>query len=72
MMALLQHDQNLSDDIQPLLDAYPQVLALKMRAVVDEVSQLKAQGKRVLIVVRENATAMQVMATLSRKMLTNQ
>ncbi|EWG50028.1 hypothetical protein FVEG_09364 [Fusarium verticillioides 7600] len=47
MAAPLQHDQNLSDDIQPLLDAYPQVLARKMKDAVNYVSQLKTQGERV-------------------------
>ncbi|KAF5967428.1 DEAD-like helicase [Fusarium coicis] len=64
MAAPLQQDPDLPGDIQPLFDAYPQVLADKMRAVVDKASQLKAQRKRVLIVVREDATATQVITTL--------
>ncbi|KAF5557509.1 hypothetical protein FMEXI_673 [Fusarium mexicanum] len=60
-MQPLQHDPNLSDSTEPLLNNQAQVLDSKMRKAVTAVSELKGQRKPVLIIVRENETAMQVM-----------
>ncbi|KAF5984581.1 hypothetical protein FBULB1_3305 [Fusarium bulbicola] len=60
-MQPLQHDPNLSETTAPLLNKQEQVLDFKMQSAVTAVSELKAQGKPVLIIVREKETAMQVM-----------
>ncbi|KAH7244460.1 uncharacterized protein BKA55DRAFT_692260 [Fusarium redolens] len=51
------HDPNLSETLQPLIEIDEFFLAEKMKQAVNLVSELKAQGKRVLIYVRENSTA---------------
>lgn len=73
-MAPRPHNPNLSEDIQPLIKVDHHVLAVKMEEIVATVSALKAQGTTVLLIyVRLNATAMQVMpsqAVTKRDMLT--
>ncbi|ENH74465.1 hypothetical protein FOC1_g10009880 [Fusarium oxysporum f. sp. cubense race 1] len=51
------HDPNLSESLQPLIERAESVLAQKMERAVNAVSKLKAQGKRVLIFVKEDSTA---------------
>ncbi|KAL5585527.1 hypothetical protein FOVSG1_014916 [Fusarium oxysporum f. sp. vasinfectum] len=51
------HDPKLSESLQPLIERAGSVLALKMERAVNAVSKLKAQGKRVLIFVKEGSTA---------------
>ncbi|KAL9568764.1 hypothetical protein ACKAV7_007078 [Fusarium commune] len=58
------HDRNLSESLQPLIELDEHVLVQKMEQALNAVSELKAQGKRVLIYVRENLTA----TTLNEKM----
>ncbi|KAI7769298.1 hypothetical protein LZL87_011828 [Fusarium oxysporum] len=58
------HDRNLSESLQPLIELDEHVLVQKMEQALNAVSELKAQGKRVLIYVRENSTA----TTLNEKM----
>ncbi|KAG7413604.1 hypothetical protein Forpe1208_v007039 [Fusarium oxysporum f. sp. rapae] len=58
------HDRNLSESLQPLIELDEHVLVQKMEQALHAVSELKAQGKRVLIYVRENLTA----TTLNEKM----
>ncbi|EXK40753.1 hypothetical protein FOMG_07495 [Fusarium oxysporum f. sp. melonis 26406] len=51
------HDPNLLESLQPLIERAGSVLAQKMERAVNVVSKLKAQGKRVLIFVKEDSTA---------------
>ncbi|EXM13995.1 hypothetical protein FoTM2_004986 [Fusarium oxysporum f. sp. vasinfectum] len=51
------HDPNLSESLQPLIERAESVLAQKMERAVNAVCKLKAQGKRVLIFVKEDSTA---------------
>ncbi|RKK85734.1 hypothetical protein BFJ69_g1344 [Fusarium oxysporum] len=51
------HDPNLSESLQPLIERAESVLAQKMERAVNAVSKLKAQGKRVLVFVKEDSTA---------------
>ncbi|KAH7203530.1 hypothetical protein DER44DRAFT_826468 [Fusarium oxysporum] len=51
------HDPNLSESLQPLIERAGSVLAQKMERAVNAVSKLKAQGKRVLIFIKEDSTA---------------
>ncbi|KAF5536447.1 pyrimidine 5 nucleotidase [Fusarium phyllophilum] len=55
-MAPLQHDPNLSEDIQPLIEVDHEVLVAKMQAIVTAVSQLKAKKDCVI-----NSTLNQMM-----------
>ncbi|KAF4960508.1 hypothetical protein FGADI_915 [Fusarium gaditjirri] len=52
------HDPSLSESLQPLIELDKAVLVQKMEHAVHAASMLKSQGKRVLIFVRENATAL--------------
>ncbi|KAF5634695.1 hypothetical protein F52700_5888 [Fusarium sp. NRRL 52700] len=56
-MQPLPHDPNLSESLESLIERAESALALKMDQAVNDVSELKAQGKRVLIFVKEDSTA---------------
>ena len=58
-MAPRPHDPNLSEDIQPLIKVDNEVLTGRMDEIVTTVSEL--EERTVLIYVRLNATAMQVL-----------
>ncbi|KAF4442659.1 hypothetical protein F53441_11700 [Fusarium austroafricanum] len=51
------HDPRLSSSIQPLIEGEYAILDNKMSWAIEKVTEHKAQGKRVLIYVRDNSTA---------------